>query len=66
MISGIQVLLALIVSIVIIVRWRLVPLPASLRQRIHDELNRHLEISSPHLRSTFDAISFGSGTSTSH
>jgi hypothetical protein len=65
MISEIQLLLALIVSIALIVRWRLFPLPSSLRQRIHEELHRRLKVSSPHLRSTFDGVSFDSGNSTS-
>ena len=63
MISGIELLLALIVGIALMVRWRLFPLP--LRQRIHDELHRRLKASAPHLRSTFDGISYDSGSSTS-
>jgi len=65
MISEIQPLLALIVSIALMVRWRLFPLPASLRQRIHDEVHERLKVSAPHLRSTFDGVSFDSGSSTS-
>ena len=65
MISGIQFLLALIASIVLLARWRLFLLPASLRQRIHDELHGRLKVSAPHLRSTFDGVSFDSGSSTS-
>lgn len=62
MISATQLLLALIAWIAIMVRWRLVP--AFLRQRIYDELHRHLKLSTPHL-STFDGVSFDSGSSTS-
>ena len=65
MISGIQLLLALIAGIALMVRWRLFPLPASLCQRILDELHGHLRASAPHLRSTFDGVSFDSGSSTS-
>jgi len=64
MISGIQLLLALIVGIALMVRWRLLP-PAFLRQRIQDELHGRLKTSTPHLRSTFDDVSFESGSSTS-
>ena len=63
MISALQFLLALIASIVIMVRWRLVP--AFVRQRIYDELHGRLKVSAPHLRSTFDGVSVGSGSSTS-
>jgi len=63
MISEMQFLLALIAGIALVVRWRL--LPAFLRQRIHDELYGRLKISAPHLRSTFDGVSFDSGGSTS-
>jgi len=63
MISGIQFLLALIVSIALIVRWRL--LPAFLRLRIHDEVHGRLKTSAPHLQSTYDGASFDGGSSTS-
>ncbi len=62
MISTTQLLLALIVWIAIMVRWRLAP--PFLRQRIYDELHRHLKNSAPHLP-TFDGVSFDSGSSTS-
>ena len=65
MIIEIQSLLALIVGIVLMVRWRLFPLPASLCQRILDELHGRLKASAPHLRSTLDGVSFDSGSSTS-
>ena len=65
MISGIQLLLALIAWIAIMVRWRLFPLPASLRQRFYYELHGRLKVSAPHLRSTFDGVSVDSGSSTS-
>jgi len=65
MTSGIQFLLALIVSIVLMLRWRLFPLPASLRQRILCEVHGRLKVSAPHLRSTLDGVSFDSGSSTS-
>ena len=67
MISEMEFLLGLIAGIALMVRWRLFPrlLPPSLRLRIHDELHGHLEISAPHLRSTFDGVSFDSGRSTS-
>ena len=64
MISEIQFLLALIAGIALMVRWRWL-LPAFLRQRIHDELHGRLKVSAPHLRSTFDGVSFDSGSSTS-
>ena len=63
MISTTQFLLALIVWIAIMVRWRLAP--PFLRQRIYDKLHGHLKVSAPHLQSTFDGISFDSGSSTS-
>ena len=67
MISEIQFLLALIAGIALMVRWLLFHrlLPAFLRQRIHDELHRRLKVSAPHLPSTFDGVSFDSGSSTS-
>ncbi len=65
MISGIQFLLALIVGIALMVRWRLFPLSTSLCQRIHDEVHGRLKASAPHLRSTLDGVSFDSGSSTS-
>ena len=65
MISETQFLLALSVGIALMLRYRLFPLPAALSQRIHDELHRRLEASAPHLRSTFDGVSFDSGSSTS-
>jgi hypothetical protein len=65
MISALQLLLALIVSIALVVRWRLFPLSPSLCQRIHDELHGRLKVSAPHLWSTFDGVSFDSGSSTS-
>lgn len=65
MIIEMELLLALIGGIALLVRWRLFPLPASLRQRIHDELHERLKISAPHLRSTFDGVSLDSGSSTS-
>ena len=65
MISEIQFLLALIVGIALMVRWRLFPLPAALSQRIHDELHWRLKASAPNLRSSFDGVSFDSGSSTS-
>jgi len=67
MISEIQPLLALIAGIALMVRWGLFRrlLPAFLRQRIHDELHGRLKVSAPHLRSTFDGVSFDSGSSTS-
>ena len=65
MVSEIELLLALIGGIVLMVRWRIFPLPASLSQRVHDELHRRLKVSAPHLHSTFDGVSFDSGTSTS-
>ncbi len=64
MISGLQFLLALIVSIALMVRWRLFPLPAALSQRIHEEVHARLKVSAPHLRSTFDGVSLDSGSST--
>ena len=63
MISEIQFLLVLIAGIALVVRWRL--LPAFLRERIQDELHSRLKVSAPHLRSTFDGVSFDSGSSTS-
>jgi len=66
MISEIQYLAALIVGIALMVRWRLFPLPASLRQRILDELHGRLKVSAPHLRSTFDGVSFDGGSPTRH
>jgi len=64
MIIEIQLLLALIVGIALMVRWRLFPLP--LRQRtLLDELHGRLKVSAPHLRSTLDGVSFDSGSSTS-
>ena len=65
MIGEIQYLLALIVGIALMLRYRLFPLPAALSQRIHDELHWRLKASAPHLRSTFDGVSFDSGSSTS-
>jgi len=65
MISEIQFLLALIACITLMVRLRLFPLPAFLRQRILDELHGRLKVSAPHLRSTFDGVSFDSGSSIS-
>ena len=65
MISEIQFLLALIASIALMVRWRLLPLPASLRERIHYEVHRRLKVSAPHLRSPLDGVSFDSGSSPS-
>ncbi len=65
MISGTQLLLVLIAGIAPMVRWRFFPLPASLCQRIHDELQERLRDSAPHLPSTFDGVSFNSGSSTS-
>ena len=65
MIIEIQSLLALIVGIVLMVRWRLFPLPAFSSQRILDELHGRLKVSAPHLRSTLDGVSFDSGSSTS-
>jgi len=67
MISEIEVLCALIAGIALMVRWRLFHrlLPAFLRQRIHDELHKHLKFSAPHLPSTFDGVSLDSGSSTS-
>jgi len=63
MISALEILLALTAGIVIMVRWRLVP--AFVRQRIYDKLHGRLKVSAPHLRSTFDGVSVGSGRSTS-
>jgi hypothetical protein len=65
MINEIQFLLALIVGIALMARLRLFPLPAASSQRIHDELHWRLKASAPHLRSTFDGVSFDSGSSTS-
>ena len=65
MIGEIQYLLALIVGIALMLRWRLFPLPAFSSQRILGELHRRLKVSAPHLRSTFDGVSFDSGSSTS-
>ena len=65
MIGETRFLLALIVGIALMLRYRLFPLPAFSSQRILDELHRHLKTSAPHLRSTFDGISFDSGSSTS-
>ena len=65
MISETQFLLALIVGIALMLRYRLFPLPAALSQRIHDELHRRLKAFAPHLRSTFDGVNFDSGSSTS-
>ena len=63
MISALEILLALTAGIVIMVRWRLAP--AFVRQRIYDKLHGRLKVSAPHLRSTFDGVSVGSGSSTS-
>ena len=57
MIVEMKSLLALIGFIALLVRWRLFPLPPSLRQRIYEELHARLKISAPHLRSTFDGVS---------
>ncbi len=65
MISGIELLLALIAGIALMVRYRLFPLPAALRQRIHEDLHWRLKVSAPHLRSTFDGVSVDSGSSPS-
>ncbi len=67
MIGEIEFLVGLIAGIALLVRWRLFHrlLPAVLRQRIHDELHKHLKVSAPHLPSTFDGVSFDSGSSTS-
>ena len=67
MISEIQFLFALIVGFALMVRLGLFHrlLPVFLRQRIHDELRGRLKVSAPHLRSTFDGVSFDSGSSTS-
>ena len=67
MISEIQSLLTLIAGIALMARWGLFRrlLPAFLRQRIHDELRGRLKASAPHLWSTFDDVSFDSGSSTS-
>jgi len=64
MIGEIQYLLALIASIALMVRWRLF-LPASLRQRIYDDLRGRLKVSAPHLSSTLEGVGFDSGSSTS-
>ena len=67
MISEMQFLIGLIAVITVMIRFRPFHglLPASLHQRIHDELHRRLKLSAPHLRSTFDGISFDSGNPTS-
>ena len=58
-----KLLLALITVIVLMIRWRLFPLP--LRQKIHDAVHGRLKVSAPHLQSTFDCVSVDSGSSTS-
>ena len=67
MMSGIELLIALIAVIALMVRWRLIHrlVPAFLRQRIHSELHGRLDVSAQHLQSTFDGVSLDSGSSTS-